>query len=73
MKYGYFDDEAREYVITNPKTPWPWINYLGNREFFSSSPTQPAATLSIRTQNSAESPATATTAYLWTPAAAIFI
>lgn len=35
MKYGYFDDKSREYVITNPKTPWPWINYLGNREFFS--------------------------------------
>lgn len=27
MKYGYFDDKAREYVITNPRTPWPWINY----------------------------------------------
>ncbi len=35
MKYGYFDDENREYVITNPKTPWPWINYLGNKDFFS--------------------------------------
>lgn len=35
MKYGYFDDKTREYVITNPKTPWPWINYLGNRDFFS--------------------------------------
>lgn len=34
MKYGYFDDEAREYVITDPKTPFPWINYLGNDEFF---------------------------------------
>ncbi|MEM8894779.1 MAG: glycosyl transferase [Bacteroidota bacterium] len=35
MKFGYFDDTNREYVITNPKTPWPWINYLGNEDFFS--------------------------------------
>jgi len=35
MKYGYFDDCAREYVITDPRTPWPWINYLGNKDFFS--------------------------------------
>jgi cellobiose phosphorylase len=35
MKFGYFDDKAREYVITNPETPWPWINYLGNEDFFS--------------------------------------
>ena len=35
MKYGFFDDKAREYVINNPKTPWPWINYLGNKDFFS--------------------------------------
>ncbi len=35
MKYGYFDDENREYVITNPRTPYPWINYLGNEDFFS--------------------------------------
>ena len=35
MKYGYFDDINREYVITEPKTPWPWINYLGNKDFFS--------------------------------------
>jgi cellobiose phosphorylase len=34
MKYGYFDDASREYVITEPKTPFPWINYLGNEEFF---------------------------------------
>ena len=30
MQYGYFDDEKREYVITNPKTPKPWVNYLGS-------------------------------------------
>ena len=35
MKYGHFDDNKREYVITNPETPWPWINYLGNKDFFS--------------------------------------
>jgi cellobiose phosphorylase len=35
MKFGHFDDQNREYVITNPKTPWPWINYLGNEDFFS--------------------------------------
>ena len=35
MKYGYFDDISREYVITEPRTPWPWINYLGNKDFFS--------------------------------------
>ncbi len=35
MKFGNFDDKQREYVITNPKTPWPWINYLGNDDFFS--------------------------------------
>jgi cellobiose phosphorylase len=35
MKYGYFDDKNREYVITIPQTPYPWINYLGNKDFFS--------------------------------------
>lgn len=35
MKFGYFDDPNREYVITDPQTPWPWINYLGNEDFFS--------------------------------------
>ena len=35
MQFGYFDDSAREYVITTPKTPLPWINYLGTNEFFS--------------------------------------
>jgi cellobiose phosphorylase len=34
MKFGYFDDANREYVITTPKTPLPWINYLGCNEFF---------------------------------------
>ncbi len=35
MKYGHFDDVNREYVITTPKTPLPWINYLGCENFFS--------------------------------------
>ncbi len=35
MRYGYFDDAAREYVIETPCTPLPWINYLGNEDFFS--------------------------------------
>ena len=34
MKYGYFDDQGREYVITTPQTPLPWINYLGSQDFF---------------------------------------
>ena len=34
MRYGYFDDENREYVITRPDTPLPWINYLGCEEYF---------------------------------------
>ena len=33
--FGHFDDAHREYVITDPRTPWPWINYLGNEDFFS--------------------------------------
>jgi cellobiose phosphorylase len=35
MKYGFFDDINKEYVITNVKTPYPWINYLGSDNFFS--------------------------------------
>ena len=35
MKFGHFDDQNREYVITTPKTPLPWINYLGSQDFFS--------------------------------------
>ena len=34
-KYGYFDDRNREYVIVRPDTPLPWINYLGNKDYFS--------------------------------------
>ncbi len=34
MRFGYFDDACREYVITRPDTPLPWINYLGSEEYF---------------------------------------
>ncbi len=34
MKFGHFDDSSREYVITQPDTPLPWINYLGSEEYF---------------------------------------
>ncbi|HEL1945678.1 TPA: N,N'-diacetylchitobiose phosphorylase [Streptococcus suis] len=33
MQYGYFDDEKKEYIITNPATPAPWVNYLGSPEY----------------------------------------
>jgi cellobiose phosphorylase len=35
VKFGFFDDDSKEYVIESPQTPYPWINYLGNEEFFS--------------------------------------
>ncbi|MFW6409678.1 MAG: GH36-type glycosyl hydrolase domain-containing protein [Halanaerobiales bacterium] len=33
MRYGTFDKNNQEYVINNPCTPTPWINYLGNDDF----------------------------------------
>ena len=33
MQFGYFSDAAREYVITDPRTPMPWANYLGSPEY----------------------------------------
>ena len=33
MKFGYFDDKAREYVIERPDTPRSWANYLGSTEY----------------------------------------
>lgn len=33
VKYGYFDEKNKEYVVTRPDTPTPWINYLGNGGF----------------------------------------
>ena len=35
MQFGFFDDINKEYVITTPETPLPWINYLGCENFFS--------------------------------------
>ena len=32
MKFGHFDDARKEYVITTPRTPLPWINYLGSED-----------------------------------------
>lgn len=34
MKYGRFDDARREYVIEQPATPTPWVNYLGTEDYF---------------------------------------
>ena len=34
MRFGQFEDGSREYVITTPRTPYPWINYLGTEQFF---------------------------------------
>ena len=34
VRYGHFDDNAREYVITRPDTPLPWVNYLGSDDYF---------------------------------------
>ena len=50
MKYGYFDDANREYVITTPRTPLPWINYLGCNDFFLSYPIPAADTASTKMQ-----------------------
>ncbi|MEY2460123.1 MAG: cellobiose phosphorylase, partial [Acidimicrobiaceae bacterium] len=33
-RFGHFDDAAREYVVTRPDTPLPWINYLGTDGYF---------------------------------------
>jgi len=33
MNYGHFDDAHREYVITDPRTPVKWINYIGTLAF----------------------------------------
>ena len=51
MKFGYFDDNAKEYVITSPKTPLPWINYLGCEDFFSLVSNTCAATAFIKMQS----------------------
>lgn len=51
MKFGYFDDANKEYVITSPKTPLPWINYLGSENFFSLISIPAVAMASIKMQS----------------------
>ncbi len=48
MRFGHFDDKSREYVITRPDTPLPWINYLGRTHFLDLFQIQPGATLFIK-------------------------
>ena len=55
MKFGHFDDQNKEYVITSPRTPLPWINYLGCENFFS------LVSNTCGGQSSCASPDTATT------------
>ena len=45
MNFGYFDDTNKEYVITTPQTPLPWINYLGCESFFRLYQATPAAAM----------------------------
>ncbi len=71
--FGHFDDEHREYVITDPATPFPWINYLGNEEFFGLISNTAGAMTSIRMLSSAASHVTATTAFPWMPVVATSI
>ena len=66
-KYGHFDDARREYVITDPQTPWPWINYLGNEDFFS------LISNTAGGYSFSASPAIATIMCRWTMAADTFI
>ncbi len=63
MKFGYFDDLNREYVMNTPKTPFPWINYLGQDGFFSLISNTGGATASTRMQGSEGLPDTGTTAF----------
>ena len=63
MKFGYFDDANKEYVIQNPKTPYPWINYLGTQEFFSLISNTAGGYHFYKMPVFAESPVTVTTTY----------
>ena len=67
-KYGHFDDANREYVITDPKTPWPWINYLGNEDFFSLISNTAGGYSFYKDASSVASHAIVTMACLWTTA-----
>ena len=73
MKYGHFDDSRREYVITTPRTPLPWINYLGTGISLRCSATQPAGTVFFGTRACAGSRVTVITTALWTRKASTFI
>jgi len=48
-KFGHYDDAAREYVVTDPRTPTKWVNYIGTLDFgkFSSSTWQPALAVKL--------------------------
>lgn len=73
MKYGHFDDVHQEYVITTPKTPLPWINYLGCNEFSVWYPTPAADIPSIRMPNCCVWPVIVTIMYRQTSTANICI
>jgi len=70
VRYGHFDDEGREYVITRPDTPLPWINYWAPRRISGSSRTPPAAIPSIAMPACAVCRGTAITTRRWIWAAA---
>ena len=69
--FGHFDDEHREYVITDPATPFPWINYLGNEDFFGLISNTAGGYDFYK--SSAASHVTATTAFPWMPVVATSI
>lgn len=73
MKYGHFDDKNREYVITTPETPYPWINYLGTEDFFSLISNTAGGYAFTRMPNSGASPVTGTTMFPPMPGDAISI
>lgn len=73
MKFGHFSDTAREYVITTPRTPLPWINYLAARHSSALFPTRPVGTAFTRMPSCGVSLATATITYLRTLTAGITI
>jgi len=65
MRYGHFDDQRREYVITRSDTPLPWINYLGSEAYFGLISNTAGGTPSIAMPACGASPATATTTSPW--------
>ena len=67
MKFGYFDDKAKEYVITTPHTPLPWINYLGSNDFFSLISNTCEDIAFIKMQNCCELPGTVIIIFLQIP------